>query len=30
MINQQQLDLSKQGVDTAWNTWREEHLAAVS
>src|SRR5215831_1627600 len=25
MANQQQLDLLKQGVATAWNTWREEH-----
>ena len=25
MVNQQQLDLLKQGVATAWNTWREEH-----
>jgi hypothetical protein len=30
MINQQQLDLLKQGVTTAWNAWREEHFAAVS
>ena len=25
MANQQQVDLLKQGVATAWNTWREEH-----
>ena len=25
MANQQQLDLLKQEVTTAWNTWREEH-----
>ena len=25
MANQQQLDLLKQEVATAWNTWREEH-----
>src|ERR1700737_1956660 len=25
MINQQQLDLLKQGVATTWNAWREEH-----
>src|SRR6266699_2443427 len=25
MINQQQLDLLKQGGATIWNTWREEH-----
>src|SRR3974377_1650363 len=25
MANQQQLDLLKQGVAAAWNTWREEH-----
>src|SRR5215470_4436058 len=25
MLNQQQLDLLKQGVATTWNTWREEH-----
>jgi len=25
MVNQQQLDLLKQGVATAWNTWRDEH-----
>ena len=25
MANQQQVDLLKQEVATAWNTWREEH-----
>ena len=29
MINQQQLDLLKQGVATIWNKWREEHPDAT-